>query len=651
VGPLLHQLAGARQELGQLEEPPKLPIVGPVLYALRGSGKNEMVSLLDRDQLSVDRERVVAYYRDHGYYDARVLDARVVPVGEGQVTVTILVEEGEPVRVTRIDVAGMEAAPEASATIHKPALRPGDVFSVNAYDAYHAQLKEALRNNGWADSEVSQEAQILPEEHGAVVSYKAEPGQRFRFGPIFVSGTGSVPREEIRRNAGDQVKPGDWFAENKLSQAQAAVFRMGVFGGVRVSRGAADAQRGIIPVVVAVREAPFRSVRLGPSLGVLSNNRVDLSGVAGWTHRNFLGDLRKLDLSLTAGYAVLLTSPHKEGPILTAAADFFQPNVWKRYVDLSGRVEVQRGLEQAYDYWAQRARLALPIHLTHRLTLVPSYNLEVYELSHVTGVIDPNAPTAPSQLLQSCVHNVCLLSYLEQRIEWDHRDDPINTRRGFYAAFAVQEGGHVGGYGYQYLRLLPEARGYWPLGERTVLAARARVGAFIPVKESNLPPIVARFESGGANSMRGYSLNRLSPMVCKDFDQTAGRCTSNTWVAVGGNGLAEYSLELRFPLRGSLQGAVFTDAGVVSYPSADPVAYRFALDPRQLQLAAGFGVRYGTPVGPLRVDFGFRLPSDFSRGVSLEDRFPAVPDARIDPRQGRHREPILAFHLNVGEAY
>ena len=81
--------------LGNLKEPPRIPIVGPILYGLRGSGKNELVSLLDPDQLAVDRRRVEAYCRDHGYYDARVTDARVTPVGPGQVDVVIQVEEGE----------------------------------------------------------------------------------------------------------------------------------------------------------------------------------------------------------------------------------------------------------------------------------------------------------------------------------------------------------------------------------------------------------------------------------------------------------------------------------------------------------------------------------------------------------------------------
>jgi translocation and assembly module TamA len=660
VGPLVHQVAGARQELGQLQKPPPVPIVGPMLYGLRGSGKNTMVSLLDADQLALDRRRVEAYARDHGYYDARVTDVQVNPVGPGQVDVTFVVEEGQPVRVTAIEIVGLDEAPEARQALGRPALREGDVFTVSGYDALRDQLTAALQNSGWATAEVTQEAHVLPEEHTATVRYEVKAGARFRFGPVLVAGAGSVPRDRIRERATEEITPGAWFDQSKLSQAQARVFNLGVFGGVRVNRGTPDEQRGIIPVVVAVREAPFRSVRIGPSLGVLSGTRVDASGLVGWTHRNFLGGLRKLDLSLSAGYAWLVSPGQKHsGPIATATAELTQPAVLGPRIDLQVRVEGQRGLEQGYDFWAQRVRLSLPVHLTRRITFVPSYNLEVYELDNAPSLPNANDPAKPlpSPLLSACVRpsnsntrGVCLLSYLEQRIELDARDSPVDARRGFYLALAVQEGGHVGGYGYRYLRFLPEARAYLPVGERSVVAVRARLGAFVPVSESRDPPTVALFEAGGPNSMRGYGSNRLSPMTGTCTNVADPHACGSPWTPTGGNGLAEYSIETRFPLRGSLFGAVFLDAGYVSYPSNLPTAYTYALDPRRLQWALGFGIRYRTPVGPLRIDIAGRLPDKYGGKTEFNQRFPSVPGSKPG-EPGTHRERLVSVQFSVGEAF
>jgi translocation and assembly module TamA len=198
---------------------------------------------------------------------------------------------------------------------------------------------------------------------------------------------------------------------------------------------------------------------------------------------------------------------------------------------------------------------------------------------------------------------------------------------------SVQEGTNVSGLGYRYLRFLPDVRGYLPLG-RLVLSARAQVGALIPVDSNGEPPpIVARFYAGGPNSMRGYGFNRLSPMVCEA--NSVGKCNGN-WVPTGGNGLAIYSLELRFPLRGKLIGAVFGDAGYVSPSSALPQEWQQALRLANLQFAAGAGIRYVTPIGPLRIDLGARIPDH------------AVPHNPGDPI---HHEPLVALHLIIGEAF
>jgi translocation and assembly module TamA len=117
------------------------------------------------------------------------------------------------------------------------------------------------------------------------------------------------------------------------------------------------------------------------------------------------------------------------------------------------------------------------------------------------------------------------------------------------------------------------------------------------------------------------------------------------WVPTGGNGVFEVSLELRRRLQGALGGVVFVDVGNVSLASGSASEWRGALKPSALQPTAGLGLRYRSPFGPLRVDLGARLPPNFQSGVAFTDRFPAVPG------DSGHHEPIVAFHLTLGEAY
>jgi translocation and assembly module TamA len=589
---------------------------------------------LDPDVLPIDRRRIEAYYRERGYYGARVEDLQVLPAGPGLVKVVFRVSEGTPVRVTKVTVNGLDEAPEARARVGRLPIAPGQVFSEAGYDAGKGALVNALLSTGWANAEVTQSAVVLPETNAAEITYEVRPGRRFRFGPVFVAGSAAVAPTRIREQVYGALKPGDWWDESKLAIAQQRVFELSVFGGVRVTRGTPDAARGTIPVVVAVREAPFRTLRAGPGVGFQAT-RVEAHALLGWQHRNFLGDLRHVGADLRVGYAWVPNpwSPTKRGPVALVGTDFRQPGAITRWVDTTARLEIERGLLDTYDFVAERLRLGLPLRIAPRWTLVPSYNLEVYELSNFAVLPGESSQEANAPILSNCRANgVCLLTYFEQRIAWDGRNDPVNTRQGIYVGLSVQEGFHAGGYGYRYLRFVPELRGYYPLGRHTVLAGRARVGALVPIGETGDPPIVARFMGGGALSMRGYYTNRLAPMILQ----------KGQWVPLGGNGLADGSLELRFDIEHNLGAVVFLDGGAISQASPVPSAYQTALDPTLVQWALGVGLRYRTPFGMLRADVASRLPERFTGPVN--GWFPQVPFTD-------HREPIVAVHIALGEAF
>jgi translocation and assembly module TamA len=587
----------------------------------------------DPDALAVDLRRIRAFYRERGYYQAEVGAPRVEPDGRGRVRVTVAITEGAPVRVAAVEVEGLEEVPQARAVLAALPLKAGDVFTEAAFDEGRDRIASALRGTGYATATVTQRAEVEPAGRTATVRYQVTPGRRFRFGRVILAGTARVPRGKIADRVAREAAPGAWFDEGALARAQARVFDLGVFAGVRVTGGTPDPERGVVPVLVTVREAPFHSVRVGPGIGFQAT-RWDTSLQATWTNRNWLSDLLRLQLEGRAGYA-WLPNPFdrtREGLVGLVAAEYGQPGAVRGVADLTARLEVERGVEPSYSYFAERARLSLPIRLAPRWTFVPGYALEVYQLETPAG-----SSVLPSQF-ESCPRGICLLSYFEQRLAVDLRDDPIETRRGFYAAVAVQEGFNIGGNGYRYLRFLPEARAFLPLGGSAVLAARARVGLLVPVGEDAPAPIVARFSSGGPNAMRGYYTGRLSPMRLED----------GAWVPVGGNGLVDGSVELRLRLWGSVGGVLFVDAGNVSLASSRPSEWQVALDPTTLQWAAGLGLRYRTPFGPVRLDVGARLPSDWAAGVPFDLRFPPVPT----PEGERvHREPLVTFHLTLGEAF
>jgi translocation and assembly module TamA len=597
--------------------------------------------VLDTDALSVDRRRIEAWYRERGYYGAKVVGVDVTEDGKRRRRVTFRVEEGKPIRVRAVAVTGLDGAPEAKARLGPLPIAAGQVFEEEHYDRARGAIAAALRATGWADAQVRQSALVVPEEGIAEVSYEVEPGPRLRFGAIQVTGAVVVPVERIREKAALALEPGGWFDDRRLEEAQARVFEMGVFGGVRVQRAPTDAARGVVPVEVEVREAPFRSVTAGPGVAFQQNRwEARLSGR--WTHRDFLGELRRLSTDGRAGWAFLPNpfAPVKEGFVALAGVELLQPRFLGSGIDTTFRVELERSIEEAYSFWSQRGRVGAPVRIRRNVIFVPTYAFEAYEVEGIAGT--EAVRSAP--LLASCGGRLCVLSYVEQRIALDLRDDPIETRRGTYFAVSVQEGFRIGALGYQYLRFLPEVRAFLPLGRRVVLAARARAGGLVPVHERSPPPIVARFTAGGPLSMRGYYVGRLSPVQRQDGE----------WVPVGGNGLVDGSLELRFDATRRLGLALFLDAGNVSKPDADGLGWLSAADPLLLQYAAGLGLRYRTPIGPLRLDVAVRVPNPLAQPIGLQG-VPILSDAcsaSVTSAPGcHHEEPLAAVHLTLGEAF
>jgi translocation and assembly module TamA len=615
----------------------------------------------DADVFAVDQRRIEAWYRARGYYHARVLGAEVHRssqrrwatfddrpyqrlVGEDHVVdLVVQVEEGPLVRVAEVRVEGLAGEPAAAAQLGKLPLRPGMPFDEDRYDETRAFIEHALQRAGYPRPGVEQHAQVDPEANTARVEYQVDPGGRFRFGNVFVSGTAHVPRAVVRDAAGDALQSGAWYDSELLPKAQARVHDLGVFGGIRVTPGQPDPARGTIPILVSVREAPFRTIRAGPSLG-FDASRVDASLVGGWTDRNWLGGLRQLRLDARVGWSWLQPALRFESDNYSglAAADFTQPGVITRRVDMNARVELERRIELGYRYWVERLRVGLPMRLLGRtLSLFPSANLEYYQ---TRGDATQVQVGAPSQALLSCPGNaanpgawqLCLLSYLEQRIDLDLRDDALETRRGIFLSVSLQEDVHVLGAGFRYLRLQPELRSFLPLG-RTVLAARARLG-LVQSYGGDQIPIVARLASGGPGQMRGYYSRRLSPVVA---------LSSGGFAPVGGTSMLDGSAEWRFPLTGSLGGVLFLDAGNAYLSGAD----LWKLD--LLQWAPGLGLRYRSALGPVRLDLAGRLPTRTQGGWEV----PSVPVMRLgaggklEPTGQQHTEPLIGFHLSIGEAF
>ncbi|WP_343073653.1 BamA/OMP85 family outer membrane protein [Pyxidicoccus fallax] len=636
----------------------------------------------DANAWQADLRRIQRYYQAQGYYEAEVVSAEVKQQGTNAVSLQVDVKEGEPTRVAAdIDPAVLDGLPPEFRDEHRARvladlpLKKGDIFREAAWEETKALIEDRLHELGYAEAEVGGEVRVDLATREAIIELKINPGLRYRFGNTFVATDANpqVPPRRIIEQVQGAIQKGDWYSETRLAEAQARVFRMGVFGAVKVNRGAPDRESGTVPVVVDVREAPFRSVRLGAGVGV-DAARQEVRALGEWTHRNFQGGLRRFTVRGRAGYAFIpnILNRDKAGPVFEVTTEFEQPRFLFRDLRLQTSLTAERGLEQAYDFWGGRLQAGVIWQPHPNLSIFPSYNLQIYRL---TGRVSADARVPPIVLGCTSTSGQCYtaLSFVEVAAAWDRRDDPIAPREGYYLAMSVQKGGGPLFGGYEYVRLLPDVRYFQPLDadRRLILAVKVRMGTLNPANNSPTS-IVTRFFSGGATAMRGFNGQRLSPLtalptqVDEDGDGIPEAVTQNAqWdtVPVGGNSLFESALELRYQLTDSLMVAAFYDSGLVGITNFSAKGPRL-FGPDHYH-ALGMGLRYLTVVGPIRLDIARRL--NIGRGLPVTTPGYIYPDSggcfglgsswRINGPRTRGAtyagapEGLCALHLSIGEAF
>jgi outer membrane translocation and assembly module TamA len=625
-------------------------------------------SVYDRNLLQRDLARVEAIYRSKGYYDAHARAGRVFQIDDKHVRVEIVVDEGEPVLVRGIKIDGLESIPKNIQDIaHKAAtdtLKIGQPFDQEQFEKALGAARRALTDRGYAYAKIKNDATVDIVEHKADVIMTATPGEPCKFGEVTIEGLGALPEKPVRRAI--DITPGEPYSEADIDSAQQAVLDLGVFASVDVQPDLPDPPRAdhIVPVKVKLEPSRLRTVRLGAGLE-FDALKADVHGILGWEHRNFFGGLRTFRVDDKPGVVLYplrfnnIVLPNQFLPENRLRVEFRQPgfieartnafirpefNVQALLLNpnpppdarVIGYAEARNGIGLDRSYW--------------RLFGAISHNIQVaYPFAYV-GTKDPTL-------------GLLVISYPELITSLDFRNDRVHPRRGIYLLNTLQvAGGPFGGQAKD-VKIQPDLRGYVPITKRVVLALRGSTGFLFP---QNYGDVVKQrgsvyeaseerthdyqltffrgFFSGGPTSNRGYPLRgvgphdfvpfispdievqRLSAACGGDFD-----CRSPT----GGFTLWEASSELRIAITGPLRVATFCDASDVS-----PQVANLRFD--HLHLSCGAGGRYDTPVGPVRLDVGYRIPGmQVLGGLTTDER---------EPRTFPFGIPI-AVSLGIGEAF
>jgi translocation and assembly module TamA len=625
-----------------------------------------------------DLRRIERIYQSRGFFQAEVVSDEVKPVKDG-VALKAVISEGKPTRIESFEVRGLDSLTpdERNRVLDDLGLARGDVFLEEQWEAAKDQIRERLRNLGFAEVDVAGRVLVDFKTQRASLLLAVRPGPRYRFGDIQLN-LGSEARIEpawVWEQVRLAIPEGQSYSDEALAEAQRRVFGMGLFAVAKVTAGKPDSKTARIPIVVEARVAPFRTLRTGAGVRI-DQVRNEARLILEWSHRNFLGGMRKLTAHSEAGwafipntYAVLrddVASGPRNGPIARLGLQFEQPRFLGRpSLREKTTLDLERTLEQAYDAIGGRLATGVVWQPRSTLSIYPTYNLQGYWLN---GPAIASISAAPLTLGCTDQTNSCfiLLSYIEQMITWDRRDAPLEARKGFFAGLSLQEGGGPLGGDFTYLRVLPDVRGYVSFGDddQLTFATRLRVGELFPTGRQSA--VVTRFYAGGGVSMRGFSDRRLSPLLLAPAPASPGVTLT---LPIGGDGMIDGSFEIRYQLTDSLVLAAFVDYGQVTQGRIGPD------DVSTLLWAVGVGLRYRTPIGPIRIDFGRRLQRgrppvllgiDVMTGVVSQIPFgPNSPASGLPPYQlndscfglgGSGRATVVtdslcALHIGIGEAF
>ncbi len=297
------------------------------------AGVLDEYEVFDRYVLERDLERIQRYYRARGYYRARARVARVFPSGR-HVRVEIVVDEGPPVLVRRVDLHGLESLPpELRARLERAAHRELVLerpFEEEQMHALESTLLRVLGSHGYAFASVRSSADVDLPKSVAAVGFWIEPGHLARLGPINIVGLGPIPPDPVSRAL--DLRQGDPYSLTRLEEARQAVLDLGVFSSVTIEPDLSPnrPQPDVVPLLVKSRSASCAAFALGGGVE-LDSLKADIHLTAGWEDHNFLGGFRSFLIEVVPGvvlYPTRLPTLHAPRQLLatgTPAFEFRQP--------------------------------------------------------------------------------------------------------------------------------------------------------------------------------------------------------------------------------------------------------------------------------------------------------------------------------------
>ena len=586
-----------------------------------------------------DALRIQGYYRQRGFSAVKVtsqVERREPKAGSEFVRVRLVIAEGVRSAVDSVSFQGNTAIP--SATLRSAVTSaPGQPYFEPQISSDADGVALVYLNRGYPEVTVEAQPKAIGDGSKVELVFAIHEGPQILIDHVLIAGNQRTSRDTIFREV--QLKSGQPLSQQQEDETRTRITALGLFRRVDISYLQLPGAQNRRDVVITVEEAPVLSISYG---GGLEGGRrlVRESGSADAVEeyqfaprgffqigrRNLFGKDRSLDLFTRASLRPKGTTSRDGAPTVPALEDreerfneylvqltYLERRIAATDFDFSISAGVEQAVRSSFDFSRRGASATLTRRLSRAVAISWRYGIEktrIFTKSNFESQPDIDR-LFPRQRLSSVASSLIR----------DTRNDALEPTSGSLIGTDAEVAARSLGSDLGFLKTFLQGFTYRQLrGSRgPVLALGTRVGLGTAFTRSengqtidDAIPLSERFYAGGDSTVRGFALDRLGPLDRNGFP-------------LGGQGLIVLNAEMRIPVRGGLGAVAFIDAGNVALQVNE---FNIA----ETRGAVGFGLRYRSPVGPIRIDLGMKL-----------DRRQVPPDNELEGR--------TALHISLGQAF
>lgn len=518
----------------------------------------------DPNRLAYDRELLRKFYLEHGYADFQVKSAvaELTP-DQKEFFITFTLHEGERYKIGKVDIKTSLKKVNLNALRKVITFSSGDWYSSKDVEKTISALTDALGSMGYAFVDVQPDIQKDQKGHILNVTFNIQEGPRVYVNKIQIFQNDRTDDEVIRREV--RFYEGDAFNTSILKDSEKRLKDLGFFKKVTINKKPGNAP-DLVDLDIQVEEERTGELSFGAGFSTADGPLID----AKFAEHNFRGKGQDLRTGVTLAkrrqeYDIGFTEPYFLGRELAAGFDIY-------------RVTRTRFQDAPFDQQINGVSVNLGYQLSEYISQVLGYRIQTDNVNHIRQ----NA----SLYVREQAGNK-LMSAVSQEISYDRRDSKINPTMGYVVGF----GNDLAGLGGNISFLKNQIRGayYYPVFDDVVIEVRGRYGIMFGLGRKTR--IADRYVLGG-ESLRGFEAGGVGPHDTVTKDPLGGQ----QFYAAG----FEVTFPIGLPNELGVKGALFSDAGSVWQSK---LTGPNLIDKPSLRVSAGGGLRWKSPMGPIKIDF------------------------------------------------